>query len=126
MAEYTLNRTVFKKEAYESAIDTSFAQSSTPPPPLEETISISEFFDLYDAIFYDIPVEGDTNSHTYIAKTSGEYADIGKDNEDVQALLDEITELRQLNLELTQQLASIQVSSSAQVSSVPPITTNDI
>jgi len=66
MANYPLNRTVFKKEAYESAIDTSFAQSQTPSPPLEETISISEFFDLYDAIFYDIPVDGDTNSHIYI------------------------------------------------------------
>lgn len=126
MAEYPLNRTVFKKEAYENAIDISFAQQTTPPPPLEETISISEFFDLYDAIFYDIPVEGDINSHTYIAQTSGEYANVGKDNEDVQALLDEITELRQLNLELTQQLASIQTSSSFQVSSTPPITTNDI
>ena len=126
MAEYTLNRTVFKKEDYENAIDISLSQVSTPSPPLEDTISVAEFFDLYDAIFYDIPVEGDINSHTYIALTSGEYANIGKDNEDVQALLDEITELRQLNLELTQQLASIQVSSSAQVSSVPPITTNDI
>jgi len=126
MAEYPLNRTVFKKEAYECDIYISFAHSSTPPPPLEETISISEFFDLYDAIFYDIPVEGDTNSHTYIALTSGEYANIGKDNEDVQALLDEITDLRQQNLELSQQLASIQASSNTQTSSVPPITTNDI
>jgi hypothetical protein len=122
MAEYPLNRTVFKKEAYENAIDTSFAQSSTPPPPLEDTISITEFFDLYDAIFYDIPVEGDINSHTYIALTSGEYANVGKDNEDVQALLDEITDLRQQNLELSQQLAGIQTTSSF----ISPITTNDI
>ena len=126
MAEYPLNRTVFKKEAYENAIDISFTQQATPPQPLEETISISEFFDLYDAIFYDIPVEGDTNSHMYIAQTSGDYAGFERENEDVQALLDEITELRQLNLELTQQLASIQVSSSIQTSSIPPTTTNEI
>ena len=103
MAEYTLNRTVFKKEDYENAIDISLSQVSTPSPPLEDTISVAEFFDLYDAIFYDIPVDGDTNSHRYIAQTSGDYAGFEQGNEDVQALLDEITELRQQNLELSQQ-----------------------
>jgi hypothetical protein len=103
MAEYTLNRTVFKKEDYENAIDISLSQASSPPLPLEDTISISEFFDLYDAIFYDIPIDGDTNSHKYIAQTSGDYAGFEQGNDDVQVLLDEITELRQQNLELSQQ-----------------------
>ena len=103
MAEYPLNRTVFKKEAYENAIDISLSQVSSPTPPLEDTISVSEFFDLYDAVFYDIPTEGDTNSHRYIAQTSGDYAGFEQSNEDIQALLDEITELRQQNLELQQQ-----------------------
>ena len=122
MAEYTLNRTVFKKEDYENAIDISLSQVSTPPLPLEDTISIAEFFDLYDAIFYDIPVDGDTNSHIYIAQTSGDYAGFERENEDVQALLDEITELRQQNLELnqqnlnlTQQLVKLQTQNTSSV-----------
>jgi hypothetical protein len=103
MANYPLNRIVYNKEAYEKTIDTSFAQIQTPAPPLRNTITVPEFFDLYNAIFYDIPVDGDTNSHRYIAQTSGDYAGFEQGNEDVQALLDEITELRQQNLELNQQ-----------------------
>ena len=112
MANYPLNKTVFNKEAYLNTVDTSFAQVSTPPPPLEDTITVSEFFDLYDAIFYDIPANGSTNSHEYLVKTSGEYINFEQNDEDIQALLDEITGLRQENLVLTQQIINLQVSSS--------------
>jgi hypothetical protein len=112
MANYPLNKTVFNKEAYLNTVDTSFAQVSTPPPPLEDTITVSEFFDLYDAIFYDIPADGETNSHEYLVKTSGEYINFEQTDEDIQALLDEITGLRQENLALTQQIINLQVPSS--------------
>lgn len=111
MANYSLNKTVYNKEAYEKTIDTSFAQIQTPPPPLEDTISVAEFFNLYTAIFYDIPTEGDINSHAYLVKTSGEYIGGEQVSEDVQALLDEITTLRQENLSLQQQLVSSMSSS---------------
>jgi hypothetical protein len=113
MANYSLNRTVFNKEAYKNTVDTSFAQIPIPPPPLEDTITVSEFFDLYNAIFYDIPSNGTTNSHEYLVKTSGEYINFEQNDEDIQALLDEITSLRQENLELVQQVISLQISSSS-------------
>ena len=116
MAEYPLNRTVFKKEAYENAIDTSFAQVSTPTPPLEDTITIEEFFNLYDILFYDIPTTGDVNSHTYIAQTSGDYANFDQTNDEIQALIDEITELRKENLDLNQQIINLKVSASSPTS----------
>ena len=112
MANYPLNKTVFNKEAYLNIVDTSFAQVSTPPPPLEDTITVSEFFDLYDAIFYDIPAEGATNSHEYLVKTSGEYINFEQTDEDIQALLDEITGLRQENLALSQQIINLQTPTS--------------
>ena len=95
-----------------SGIDTSFTQFSPPPLPKEDTITVGEFFTYYNKIFYDIPTMGNINSHEYLVKTSGEYIDFEKTDEDIQALLDEITALRQENLELTQQIITTQISSS--------------
>jgi len=94
MAEYKLNKTLYPKSIYEKVINTSFSQNK-PSQPLEETIDISQFFELYNKIFYDIPVEGDINSHAFLVKTSGNYIglNINDNNDDVQILLDEITSL---------------------------------
>ena len=108
MAKYNLNRIVFNKDEYEKTIDTSFSQISPPPPPVENTTTVEEFFKLYRALFYDIPTEGDINSHAYLVRTSGEYIGEETASEDVQALLDEITLLRQELLEVNQQVALLQ------------------
>jgi hypothetical protein len=111
MANYPLNKISFNKEAYEKTIDTSFDQQSLPTPPIANTISVTDFFNLYNTIFYDIPVDGDINSHTYIVRTSGDYA--GLDNptgQDVQILLDEITTLRQDLLAANQTILSLQTN----------------
>jgi hypothetical protein len=112
MARYPLNKTVFNKEVYENTIDTSFSQASIPPPPLADTITIPEFFNLYNTIFYDIPAQGDTNSHAYIVAKSGDYINSDQINEDIQALLDEITVLRQDLLVANQQILTLQISAS--------------
>lgn len=112
MAEYPLNKTVFDKNAYENAIDTSFSSISTPPAPLTDTVTVTEFFELYNTLFYDIPTEGDTNSHTYLVTKSGDYINADQVSEDVQALLDEITTLRQNLLAANQQIITLQISAS--------------
>ena len=94
MANYTLNKTVYNRREYINVIDTSFTQI-TPTIPVEDTITVEQFFQYYSKIFYDIPAEGDTNSHAYLVKTSGEYINSTTINNDVQLLLDEITTLRQ-------------------------------
>ena len=110
MAKFNLNRTVFDKEAYIKTIDTSFSEIQPPSPPIENTISIEEFFNLYNTIFYDIPVNGDINSHEYIVKTSSDYIGEVPANEEIQILLDEITSLREQLLTTQQQLADLQTS----------------
>jgi hypothetical protein len=111
MANYSLNRSVYDKEAYKKTIDTSFSQIAPPPPP-QNTISVEQFFSYYNTIFYDIPTTGNTNSHEYLVKTSGDYIGSSNINEDVQLLLDEITLLRQELLLANQQILQLQISSS--------------
>ena len=68
-----LSKTVLTKTAYPNSINTSFLELVTPPPLLEETISVEEFFNLYNSIFYDIPAEGNINSHQFLIERSREY-----------------------------------------------------
>ena len=112
MANFNLNKTIYDKKAYEKTIDTSFSQVITPIPPTENVISVEEFFIIYDNIFYNIPIKGETNSHEYLIKTSGEYVGGEIINEDIQLLLDEITSLRQQLLSANQQITQLQISRS--------------
>ena len=113
MANYTLNKTVYNKREYLNVIDTSFTQI-TPTIPVEDTITVEQFFQYYSKIFYDIPAEGDINSHAYLVKTSGDYINASNTNEDIQLLLDEITVLRQQLLIAEQQNLNLQITSSIQ------------
>ena len=109
MANYQLNKTLYPRSIYENVIDTSFTQN-TPPPPIEDTITVEQFFIFYDKLFYDIPVDGDINSHTYLVQKSGEYINADIVNSEIQVLLDEITSLQEENLNLNKQIVELQVS----------------
>jgi DNA mismatch repair ATPase MutS len=105
--QVNLNKQVFEKRQYDKTINTQFTQ--LVQPSLQATGSalptVNEFFDFYNQLFFDIPKLGETNSHEYLIKTSTEY--IGASsvvNDELQALIDEVTELRQENLDLQQQL----------------------
>ena len=108
-----LNKQEFSKNQYKKVIDTSFTQLGQPTIQSEitESISVEEFFNNYQEIFFQIPKFGEFNSHEYLIKTSGEYVDFTTSNEEITALIEEITQLRQENLELTQQIVSLQTGS---------------
>jgi len=69
--------------------------------PEEVSLTVDEFFGEYERLFYDIPIQGDFNSHEYLAKRSAELANFEKDTSDIQPLLDEIALLRERVLALT-------------------------
>jgi len=110
MAEQiVLTKQVYDKNQYQKVIDTSFTQLVQPitADTASALPTVNQFFDYYNQLFFDIPKFGETNSHEYLIKTSTEY--IGASaivNDELQALIDEITELRQENLDLQQQLLS--------------------
>jgi hypothetical protein len=109
MSNINLNKQVFDKRSFENTIDTSFNEltSSVVTPVTQSLPSINEFFQYYNELFYDIPKFGDENSHEYLILTSQQYiGNISTDQDLIDALIDEVTELRRENLELTRQLST--------------------
>ena len=114
--EVKLNRQVFNKDKFNETVDTTFSQlvDNTPAPVFDVNLAtIEDFFTLYDNFFFEIPKEGDINSHRFLFKESGDYINAELISEEVQALLQEIVELRQENLELRQeQIAGLDIANS--------------
>ena len=108
-----LIKDVFNKAEYIKTIDTSFNELGTSTIVQDEQIqpTVEEFFGLYNSLFYDIPALGETNSHEYLVKTSGEYINFEENNEEIQALQAEIAQLRSDLLSLQIQAARSAVPS---------------
>ena len=116
--QINLNKTVYSKSQYERVIDTTFTQLVEPTLiPVDEipSISVAEFFSNYQEIFFQIPKFGNINSHEYLIKTSQEYAGDFNNDDTIQALIEEVTQLRQENLDLQQQLLNSQLTGSINV-----------
>jgi hypothetical protein len=108
--QVTLTKQVYDKNQYQRVIDTSFTQLVQPViiPTGSALPTVNQFFVYYNQLFFDIPKFGEVNSHEYLIKTSQEYVgSINVISDEVQALIAEITELRQENLDLQQQLLII-------------------
>jgi len=108
MANFPLIKQVFDKTAFDNTVNTSFSEltSSVVTPTGSTLPSVAEFFQYYQDLFYQIPKFGDTNSHQYLVITSQEYigSEVGG-NEVIDALIAEVTSLREENLSLQQELA---------------------
>jgi len=108
MSRIPIEKKVFDKNTFEKVIDTQFHQLLNSNTSAETPVfTIDDFFQLYEDVFYQIPKEGDTNSHRYILNKEANYLGIIINQEDIQALLDEITSLRQQLLDTQQILATL-------------------
>ena len=108
MAKIDLKKQGFNKYQYKNIIDNKFKDLGVTNlnEALEQENTVDFFFELYNSLFYQIPAEGDTNSHVYLAKTSGEYVNFNANEEEIAALRNEITGLRQQLLE--EQIATVE------------------
>ena len=123
-----LNKEVFNKRDYEKTINTSFNElgTLTIQEQLDNQPTVQEFFDMYNTLFYQINELGETNSHEYLVKTSSEYINFGEDNELIEALQEEIAQLREELLETQQQLSNPNSSESELLENISTISSNPV
>jgi hypothetical protein len=96
MSQIPVQKTVFNKDTYERVINTQFKQFLNSNVEEEQpSFTIEDFFQLYENLFFLIPKEGEINSHQYILSREAEYLGVDINQDNVQALIDEITSLRQ-------------------------------
>lgn len=93
--QINLTKNSFNKTQYPKVINTEFSQlipQDTEPIAVQD-VSVNEFFLLYDKLFFDIPQRGN-NSHETLITTSTEYIGYNPLTTEIEALQQEITELR--------------------------------
>jgi hypothetical protein len=106
--DINIQKTVFNATEFNKVVDTTF-RTFTQPVTAEDLDTPDELFRLYEKLYYVINVKGDTNSHEYLIKKSSELISFDKVTEDIQPLLDEISQLRQENLSLNQQILTLEI-----------------
>lgn len=104
----TLSRVIYGANSYPKVIDTTFRELITPDETQEELeLSVDDFFQQYERLFFDIPLSGSINSHTYMIERSTQYLGGSVEDEEKRALIEEINSLRQQLLELGQTYLTI-------------------
>lgn len=91
-----LIRKIYSKTEYPKIIDTKFSQLGVVSlnEQINNTVTVNQFFEYYNELFYDIPSLGEVNSHEYLIKTSSDYINFDQDSDEIEALRREITQLR--------------------------------
>lgn len=96
-----LKKTIYNLKDFNNIVNTNFSQLVTlgKTVQVEPDITIDQFFNEYDILFYEIPLSGSDQSHLELASRSLEY--LGMSLEDLQ---NEINELREENVTLKNQI----------------------
>jgi hypothetical protein len=95
MSQIPIEKQVFDKNAFGKVIDTQFSQLLNNVSEETPVFTLEDFFQLYEQLFYQIPKEGDADSHRFILEKEADYLGVIVNQDDIQALLEEITTLRQ-------------------------------
>jgi len=92
-----LSKKVVRKEEFSKVVDTSFTTFTSEyiNNPLEAPeLSVEEFFNEYNKLFFSIPVDGKVNSHEFLISKSGELVNLDITSLQTSLLLEEIDNLR--------------------------------
>ena len=106
MSQQQLNlvKEVYGRNTYTRVIDTSFVELYSPVTASVATpsITIEQFFDAYNNLFFQIPATGQVNSHQYLVERSTAYLGGGVLSANEQAYIAEINSLREQLLQVNQ------------------------
>ena len=105
-----LRREAFNRKQFDDTIDTSFSElgvNNVDPSTFDPSLAtVGDFFTIYQTLFYQIPKVGDINSHEFLIKESTEYTQFRAQQDEIDALLAEIDELRAQNVTLVQDMTN--------------------
>lgn len=101
-----IKKTIYDAASFNEVVDTSFTQLIPQNPNIDTNVtnilSVDEFFQQYEAVFFEIPLTGSINSHEYLAERSLNQLGISLDN-----LYTELEGLRQENVQLKNQIITL-------------------
>ena len=106
----TLIRQAFDKVKFNQTVDTSFTQLGVAELDLSffdpNLATVGDFFNIYNNLFFLIPKTG-PNSHTTLIDESSNYINYLPNQAEINALLEEISDLREQNLQLMVDMGEI-------------------
>ena len=101
MSKIDLIKKIRGNSTYSNAINSSFTELiPNVPPETQVNVTVEEFFVNYEQLFFDIPPNGEENSHEYLIKRSTEYLGGSIFDAEKAALIEEINSLRQQLLDI--------------------------
>ncbi len=108
MTNIQLVKEIYGVNTYSKAVNTSFSELISPEQPVTASVvTVEDFFQYYEQLFFQIPVSGSINSHQYLVNRSQEYLGGSVIDAEKQALIEEINSLRQQLLDLNINFSSI-------------------
>ena len=108
--EVKFSKEVYGKVSYPKIVNTEFSELvvvEETPLELEEQMTVAEFFAEYDRLFFEIPRNGPNGSHEELVTRSSSYIGVTGQSDEIQALLDEINDLRIQLLTAQQEIVNL-------------------
>ena len=104
-----LVKEVYGRTTYPRVVDVSFSELYNPitPVTITQQVTVEDFFDLYNQLFFEIPATGEVNSHEYLVARSTEYLGGAVLTDTEKAYIEEINSLRQQLLEANANYANL-------------------
>lgn len=106
----SFRKSVVNLDDLSKVTDTSF-NFFTTSSVISSVLTVDEFFSEYTRLYFEIPIEGEINSHRYLVNRSSELLDVESEVDVIQPLLDEIANLRNQLLEANTKIVELENSS---------------